>query len=481
MLYPVLSLAFFATMQFHRAIIMTVVVGYLVLPEGVSFAMSPLPAIQKFWVIGLGLILGWLFYRPRDQVNGSRRRLNLMSIILYMSLVSFVVAPIMTTFTNLEPLIFDDATRPGLTINDAVVVLRGTVILIPPLIFARAYLNDETSRRDLLVIVAIAGLIYTLPTLYELRMSPQINRMIYGFFPHEWQQHTRNGGFRPVVFLRHGLWLGFFLLMAALSAFTLARIKDPPIMPRWGWLFAGLWIFAVLAVSKNTGALFIGIAFAPLILFTGSWVQVRVAMLVAVVFLSYPALRQADLIPVDVFQSALETRMPNRAQSLGTRLRNETALLEHVEERMLFGWGGWGRARVRDENGRDLTTLDGLWIIVLSEQGWVGYIGFFGLVAGPLLLVRRSMRRREDFSPSVAGMSIILAANLIYIVPNSALSPIGWTIIGSLIAFCEVPRLKRSGAPERVHRYTRFSSPDDLMPHSRQQPRRGTKRPVDLA
>ena len=39
--------------------------------------------------------------------------------------------------------------------------------------------------------------------------------------------------------------------------------------------------------------------------------------------------------------------------------------------RPVFGWGGWGRSRVHDEWGTDLSITDGLWIIQFGQLGQV--------------------------------------------------------------------------------------------------------------
>lgn len=468
LIWPLIALFLFSRMRFERAFALTVIVGYLILPTNKSLNISPLPAYDKYFAISLAVFLGWLFFRPSRTGTGPTVTTgwNLMRVIVYFTLVLLLVGPVMTTLTNLEPLVFDNETKAALGMSDAVATIRRTLVLLPPLFVARACMTTETARREFLTVLVICGLIYTLPTLVELRISPQLNSWVYGYFPHEWRQHVRGGGFRPVVFLHHGLWLGFFLLTASLAAFSLARSKAPPLMPRTGWLLAGLWLLAVLAVSRNTGAAMIAAGFIPVLLFGWVRLQLRVAMAVAIVFLSYPALRQADLIPVNAIVTQIGQVMPNRARSLNTRLVNETNMLQRAAEKPLYGWGGWGRARVRDERGRDVTTLDGLWIIILSERGWVGYIGLFGLVAVPLLLLPGAARRRKDYSPTVAGMGIIVAANLVYLVPNSTLPPFSWAIIGCVVAFCQVQR-EKAPAPKREYRYTRFADPADLIPKTR--------------
>ena len=93
-----------------------------------------------------------------------------------------------------------------------------------PLILARKFLARPTEHRTFLIVLCTSGLLYSLLALYEVRMSPQLNNMVYGFFPHSWRQHIRGNGFRPLVFLEHGLFLGIFLSTTVLAAFGLARI-----------------------------------------------------------------------------------------------------------------------------------------------------------------------------------------------------------------------------------------------------------------
>lgn len=59
----------------------------------------------------------------------------------------------------------------------------------------------------LLKVLALACLAYSLLALWEVRMSPRLNREIYGFFGHSWSQHVRYGGYRPILFLNHGIWV----------------------------------------------------------------------------------------------------------------------------------------------------------------------------------------------------------------------------------------------------------------------------------
>ena len=185
-------------------------------------------------------------------------------------------------------------------------------------------------------------------------------------------------------------------------------------------------------------------------------------------------------MPIDSFTSFIENNISEeRAGSLQFRFDNEDGLLERAALKPLSGWGGWGRARVYDEYGIDRTIVDGLWIIMLGERGWIGYIGFFGLLTVPMLMLARAARHKPVSHVTVA-MGVIMAANLIYLVPNSALSPIGWLFGGALAGFVawrevEVSAEQAEGNDrdqgERPRsRYTRFSN-NGPRPEARQATR----------
>ena len=57
----------------------------------------------------------------------------------------------------------------------------------------------------------LGGLIYVPLCLFEVRMSPQLHNMVYGFAQHSFGQTVRGGGWRPMVFMQHGLAVGLFM------------------------------------------------------------------------------------------------------------------------------------------------------------------------------------------------------------------------------------------------------------------------------
>jgi len=81
---------------------------------------------------------------------------------------------------------------------------------------------------------------------------------------------------------------------------------------------------------------------------------------------------------------------PDRAMSLRFRMANEDILLDRAMRRPVLGWGGWGRARVRDSQGRDISVTDGLWIIALGNHGLLGLCALSAALLFPVIgLFRR--------------------------------------------------------------------------------------------
>ncbi|MEL7114014.1 MAG: hypothetical protein AAGP08_00235 [Pseudomonadota bacterium] len=526
----------------ERGLIWSVVIGYLFLPEALTFPLTGLPDYDKLLAISLGVVLGSaIFFRkpsfatklvlppprdmqqeiseiwadlldmdvedvPRDksflELGGSKSRMRAavrqmidigvtsdvarklyngatvrdlvrvmplegprqraapsLTVLSYLILTVLLFSTVMTVLTNGDPLVADVSIRPALSLQDVISMVAEPVIMMIPFLFALAFLKGQSAQLEVARAVVILGVFYAVLAGFEARMSPQLNIWVYGYFQHSWVQHLRDG-FRPIVFLSHGLSVGFFLLSVVVMAFGLYRCtKDKS---RILYLFAGLFVFFVLAISRNLGAFMLAAVFVPIALFAPRWVQLRVAVLTVIFFLVYPAVWQSQILPVDRFMEFVTSISEERAQTLQYRLDNEADMLVRAAERPIFGWGGWDRWRVFDEFGRDTTTADGLWVITLGERGWVGYVCFFLILTLPMFFLVRSVRRKES-SHVLPAMSLIMAANLLYMIPNSTLSPIGWMIMGTVAAFVrwhlvEVdPEQQEEDAPQRSQSvYTRF-------------------------
>jgi hypothetical protein len=462
--WPLVVFLLFHKLPRPQALIVSIFGGYLLLPFGVGINPPILPTFDKTLIPALSAAIMCLFipdptakYRRRYRrqppsatvkseplnsrnpaktdediptgedlssplyVRASRIELVLLALLF--------LTPFITVLTNPGP--YDTGYRvlPGLVFYDAFSMGLTALVSVLPFILGRRYLPGSMHHIMLLIGLCVAGLLYSLPALFEVRMSPQLSRWVYGFLAQPFVQAMRDGGFRPVVFLQHGLWLAILLAKTVLSAFTLWRHERPSLR----WLLAGLWLLGTLVLCHSFGALAIAALLLPAVIFLSISGQLLTASAIAFVILLYPVFRGAGLVPIDEIVEIARLINPGRANSLEFRLKNEDILLAHAEVKPLAGWGGWGRSRVYDkETGRDISITDGLWIIIIGGSGWLGYIAQFGLLTTPIFLIL-FRRRRLEASIATSGLCIILSANLIDMIPNATLTPVTWLVAGALM------------------------------------------------
>jgi len=299
-------------------------------------------------------------------------------------------------------------------------------------------MDTEDSHRTYLKFLALAILVYSLPMLLEIRLSPQLHTWVYGVFPHDsFSQMIRQGGFRPVVFLKHGLRVAMFAAISIIAVVYIWRSRER-VLPIPASIAFG-YLMVVLVLCKSLAALIFTVFGAIVARFTTTKMILRVSVVFALIAFTFPFLRGNGYIPTFYMVELAEEIDEDRAASLQYRFDNEDRLLEKARERPLFGWGSWARNRVYDLNsGKDITTTDGHWIIVFSVIGWVGYVGEFGLLCLPILLLGWRLKKLKVKPPlATSVVCLILAINLMDLLPNSSLMPLTWLAAGGILGFAE--------------------------------------------
>lgn len=442
--WPFIALAFFARLSPAKALIWTLLGGYLLLPVRVSFDFPGVPALDKTSIANLSAMVGAVTFVGLRAVKPPREWWVLGPM------AAFIIAPMFTVLANNDALVFGDIVLPALKPYDALSQAAYSAIDILPFILGYNLLRGKGAAAECLRAFAMAAILYSLLMLIEIRLSPQLHAWIYGFFPHSFGQQVRWGGFRPVVFLGHGLLVAIFTTLALVATVYLAKARARLFrIPASAW---AVYLFVLLILCRSAGALVLGL-FALAMLFLLSWKNMRIVCAVlALSTLTYPVLRGADLVPVDQILSAAAVIDEDRAASFGTRVRNEDSLLARAQERPLFGWGGYGRNRLFDEStGRNLSITDGTWIITIGVNGWIGYLATFGLLCFPLIA---GAFRESAATPARVVLSVILAINLLDLIPNASLSSLTWLIAGSLVPVALTVPIKRKGTKRtRVQRY----------------------------
>jgi len=443
LIWPFICLGLFRNLPLQRALIWSILGGYLFLPPLAEFNLPLVPALDKVSIPNLSvLLILWLGTNEKLQLWPASRLATLLVVGLILSAIPTVLTngdPILfQSLRGLEPILFPVDALPGQSIRDVGSVLIGQMLMLVPFLLARQFLADEKGLRELLLAFMLGGLIYSLPSLFEIRFSPQLNTWVYGFFQHSFLQMMRDGGFRPIVFLPHALWLALFMCIALVSAVALAR--QTPIIDRWKMLLWAGYLALVLYLCKSLASQAYALLLVPMVLLAPARWQIRMALLFATVAVIYPMLRNAGLVPLDGILAQAEAISAERAQSLGYRFYNEEQLLARAAEKPWFGWGGWGRNLVRDAaNGDILSIPDGRWIIVFGTFGWLGYLCEMGLLALPIVLIGLYLWRHgdADLSPWVAPLTLILGITMMDMLLNATLTPLTWLSAGAILGHAE--------------------------------------------
>lgn len=378
-----LVLVLFPAFQRHRAVIAALLVGLLFLPQVgagdsatqgiVPISLSPFH-FTKDLTISYSLLFAVLLY-------DSQRLLSLRWQWFDLPIVVWCLCPLASALTNAPPPDGSSMVRDGLA-----QMLQQTTSWGVPYLLGRLYFSDPLTLRDLVLGVVLAAVVYAPLCLFEARMSPQLHRIVYGFAQHSFGQTIRFGGYRPMVFFSHGLalaiWMTTALLMAAWlwwnGAGTKSNGKKGQAKTFLG--FALLVLLPTTVLLKSTGALVLG-AFGWGILLLSRFVPLRLwMMLLAAIPPLYVTIRTSGAWDgKELVEQVKEDVGKDRAESLDFRLNNENLLIKRALEQPLFGWGGWGRGRVMDDKGKDISVTDGLWIIALGDRGLVG-LGALGAV-----------------------------------------------------------------------------------------------------
>ena len=190
--WPVVCVVLFILLRVEAAAIWSIVAGYL---------LSSLRAARR--------------HRdgPFDRQDQRRRAQYIAAVLdegtqapaprqswwVYLLGVAFVLAPIFTSFGNSYELETAGRSIPGFYLPDAFKLAARNLIILAPFYVGVRFLCTSEARALLLRAIVLAALVYSLPMLVEIRISPQLHRLVYGYFPHSFAQQIRDGGYRPVV------------------------------------------------------------------------------------------------------------------------------------------------------------------------------------------------------------------------------------------------------------------------------------------
>jgi hypothetical protein len=381
-IWPPIVATLFLTLSVQRAVITAFFAAWLFLPIA-SFSIPGLTDYTKMTATCGGVLLGVLMAEP-NRFRTFRFSLTDVPMLVW------CLCPFASSISN------------GLGIYDGVsAIVYQTVTWGVPYFIGRTCLADRAGVRLLAFAFLIGGLIYVPFCLFEVRMSPQLHSWLYGKQPGGFATTMRYGGFRPTVFMNHGLMVAVWMCSATLVA---------------GWLYvSGIWrrtmnlpaavwliVLAITAIlCKSTGAL-------SLFCIVGAVVAFSVLSNSRLVMLTLTAISPLWMIARSLGWQATQLvdlaglLGIDRAGSLLARLRQEDQVISMALNRPWFGWGNW-------QSG-----LDQLWLITIRNCGLVGISALTASVVLPCLLLLVYSRPRQWLQPAYAPCAVLTVIVLLY-------------------------------------------------------------------
>jgi hypothetical protein len=449
--WPLVACTLYFLLPASRATLWTILGAQLLLPVGAAIKFNMVPAFDKASIPNLAAMIGCLIISKTRAAN-RQNRIGLFEILVAV----YVCSPFVTAIFNTDPIVLANDVLPPQSFYDSLSAAISQAIFLIPLLLGRAFLAGSDDIEQVLRIFVTGMLAYALLLLFEIRMSPQLHVWLYGYAPSDFVQAVRDGGYRPMAFMGHGLSAALFLMMAIVSATALWKIETG----RFKGIFAGQAVFlsVVLLLSKSLGALIYALVLVPLVKLATPQRQMRAAKFIVLIALMYPVLRSVDLVPTRTIIEAASMISVDRADSLNVRFVNEEALLRRASERFFFGWGRYGRSRIYDpDTGKDLSVTDGRWAITLGQFGMIGFLAEFGLFAFVIFRAASaiSSSRSAKDNTIMAALALILSINALNLLPNAALFPWTMLITGSLLG-----RSEKLKAIRRRPAYRSFATVD---------------------
>lgn len=404
--WPAVALALFVVMPARRATLVSVIGGTLFLPVA-GYSLPGIPDYSKQVATAFGAMIG-------VAVCDSGRLLAFRPRWFDVPMAVFCVVPMASSISN------------GLGAYDGLAsVFSQSMEWGVPYILGRLYLSDLLGMRELATAIVLGGLIYVPLCLIEVRLSPQLHNWVYGFHQHQFAQTKRLGGFRPTVFMSHGLMVSLWMSAASLLAVWLWMAKARRTVVRVPMNAISGVLIATAILCKSVGALALlaaGLGTAILVR------TMRTRALVLVLLLAPPmyiALRATGIWSGRHLVELVEViGLDVAAGSLNFRLQNENILAEHALKRPLLGWGGWARNRPGGDIG---IVTDGLWIIALGKYGFVGLSSVMLAILLPAVIAVRRVQPRLWLRPEIApmtGVALVLVIVMIDNLFNALVNPV---------------------------------------------------------
>ena len=422
------SLVLFAVLRPRHAVLAAYLGAWLFLSPRAGMRINILPDLDKVTVATFAVLLGVMLFDAPRLFTFKFRWFDL-------PMLAWCVTPFATSITN------------GLGYWDGLSsILDNLTVWGIPYYIGRVYFNDWEGFRELAVAIFVGGVVYVPLCLLEIRMSPQLHNWVYGFHQHGFGQTKRFGGFRPMVFMQHGLAVGFWMTAASLIGIWLLATGAMRTLLGVPMMFIVPVLVATTILCKSAagvGFLLLGVA----VLFTIKWTRTALPLYCLIALPpAYMVLRTTgEVTGESAVELATSIFGEERAQSLEYRLDAENVYSAHAMNRPLFGYGRWdpdNKSRppwmvFNEETGKKEAVVDGMWLLTFAVYGLAGLISVTAVVLLPPLLLRGRVPPQwwaHPMAAPAAAVAVLLALHMADNLLNAMVNPVFIMAVGGLSA-----------------------------------------------
>ncbi len=401
----------------RRAALVAFITAWMFLPND-TYYFPGLPDYNKTFAASLAVLLA-TFLRDRGRLAAFRWRLY-DGVLLF-----WCLTPMLSSLSN------------GLGAYDGFSNAKNYLTTwFAPYLIGRLYFGNREAIRDLLWGLFLGALVYSPFCWLEMVMSPQLHNWVYGHHAHIFSQTVRPIGYRPTVFMQHGLMVGMWMAGGALAGLILWK-WDGTVKTVFGFPLRTLVIVVVVTAvaCQSFGA--IGLLGAGYLIITLCR-KLRFGLplkLVALLPVLAVSMKVAGLWTGEGMVNFFSKISEERAASFEFRALNEEMLIEKALARPVFGWGGWGRSRIYDEAGNDISITDSYWIIIFGQSGITGLVSFALVMTWPVIGFLRRYPPKTWAEPAIARAVPLVTLVALYFVDclvNDMKSPLYILIAGAI-------------------------------------------------
>lgn len=275
-----------------------------------------------------------------------------------------------------------------------------------PFFTGRIVFTSEKNAFVLLKTIILGALLYVPFCLFEMKMSPVLHSMVYGYAPRVGNDHLhalRFGLWRPTVFMEMGLQLSLFMgICSTITLWCAVSGRVTKVANLSTHLIAGI-LGIVTFFCVSSGAILITIAGWCVILSSQLKLHRWILFALFLFAMGYPVYRMTNTGAIQIEISEEDSPdIAARKDSLKTRIDSEDLFINKWKDSPLFGWTRW--FFMYTDGGYAIP--DALWIIILACYGLVGWVSWSLMLGTPALLAIRNADQAFGFRSAAFPMAL---------------------------------------------------------------------------